>query len=600
MSPTTSLGRKNTGRVTQEDLFKHNVRLASYFILFIALGVISMLFRWQVLEHDKWSTRATSQRTETQRQTSSRGVIYAADGTVLAIDEPAWDVYASLSTNADDRKSFFDNEEKYLTDVSAILNLSKETLKSKLPDDFVYVSIAKGINSETKDALSNVQISPDLPYGYGLYFIKVEKRVYPDKSLASQIIGFMGKDSNNEDVGQYGIEGYYFGDLQSQLGNSYEEKDSKGNVILTTEYDPILPRNGKSITLTIEPVIQKKVEEHLKSGVESTRSKSGTAIIMEPSTGKIIAMANYPSYDPNEYWKVSDPWIFKNKAVSDVYEFGSVQKPITIAIALESGKVAEDYICHDETGFLQLYDYKIWTWNQQANGDLTLSQILEKSNNPCASQVAIATGFDYYYNKLKEFGYGQFIGIGLQDEANSYLYPYENWTKLDLATSAFGQAISATSLQIISATNTIVNDGDRMRPYIVSEITDEKETITIEPKVEASPISAENAAKVRGMMRNVVRYGEAKRYFNNDLSDYDVAGKTGTAQIPKENELGYYDDRTNTIFVGFAPVDDAKMVMLVRLQEPQISTFSSYTVVPVWIDIFRAVANDLEIPKISY
>jgi len=176
--------------------------------------------------------------------------------------------------------------------------------------------------------------------------------------------------------------------------------------------------------------------------------------------------------------------------------------------------------------------------------------------------------------------------------------PYEQWTKLDLAVTSYGQGISATMLQVLSAHSTLANDGVRMKPYLVSEVIDEMETIIYEPQVLNNPVSAETAYKVRQMMRNVVRSGEANWWFNNYLSDYDIGGKTGTAQIPKEDEAGYYDNRTNTTFVGFAPVEDPHMVMIVRIEEPKTSTYSSDTVVPVWIDIFREVAPDLDIPKI--
>jgi len=553
------------------------------------------MFRWQVIEHDKWGTLATTQYTEEQRASQSRGVIYASDGTVLAIDEPAWGVYASLSSDEGEREEFFSNKEQYVADVAGILGVEKSEIENLLTSDFMYVKLASGVSNEKKAALENVKISEIYQAGFGLYFEKEEKRVYPNGRLASHVLGFMGKDSNGEDVGMYGIEGYYFGDMLSQSSFSYEEKDSYGNVILTTEYDPVLPREGKSITLTIVPNIQTKVESVLKAKVEQMQAKSGSAIIMDPSTGAILAMANYPDYDPNNYWKTSDSWIYRNKAVADVYEFGSVEKPVTMSIGLESGNVPLDWICSDPTGFIQLYEYKIYTWNGVAEGDLSLSQILQKSHNPCIAQVALMTGFDYYYPKLEEFGYGQFVGMGLEDEATSYLYPYEMWTKLDLAVTAFGQSISATPLQITSALSTIANDGVRMKPYIVSEIVDDAETITYEPQVLSQPISKETADEVTQMMISVVREGESHWWFDGAVPNYDIAGKTGTAQIPKQNEVGYYEDRTNTTFVGFAPTDDPKMIMLVRIEEPKTSTFAAYTAVPTWIDIFLAVADDLEI-----
>ncbi|KKR06167.1 MAG: Peptidoglycan glycosyltransferase [candidate division WS6 bacterium GW2011_GWF2_39_15] len=566
-------------------------------ISIIGLGVLAQGFRWQILSADKFISLAKSQYIENQRQPTSRGVIYASDSTVFAVDQPVWGIYASLSSNDLERDKFFKNKDKYISTISAILNVSQEELEEKLTEQFMFFKIKSGVSTEKKSALEKANIFGPGTQGFGLYFEREEQRIYPNGSLAAHLLGFIGKNSDGEDVGQYGIEGFYFGDITGQEGYTYEEKDSQGNVILTAEYEPILPRQGKSFTLTVIPSIQQKVEKALKQGVEKNQAKSGSAVILNPNTGAIIAMANYPTYNPNEYWKVTDPWIFKNKAISDVYEYGSVQKPITIAIGLESGKVEDDYTCNDKTGSYKLYDKTIYTWDKQPDGKLTLGGILEKSNNPCVLQVALQTGHDYYYPKLKEFGIGSIIGVGLQDESTGYLMPYEMWTKLDLAVTAFGQSISATPLQITSAISTIANEGKRMRPYIISEVQESEDTIKYKPQVIAQPISEKTAKKVAKMMEGVVRQGESKFFFNRDLPNYSIAGKTGTAQIPKRNEAGYYDDRTNTTFVGFSPVENAQMVMIVRLEEPKLNTFSASTAVPVWIDIFKAVADDLEIPK---
>jgi cell division protein FtsI/penicillin-binding protein 2 len=197
-------------------------------------------------------------------------------------------------------------------------------------------------------------------------------------------------------------------------------------------------------------------------------------------------MANYPSYNPNEYWRISDPWVFKNLAVADVYEYGSVQKPITVAIALESGSVPADYKCNDPTGYLDLYEVtkyqdlkgrKIYQWDRRPDGLQTLADMLKNSSNPCIARTALEVDTDYFYKKLKEFGLGTFIGIGLQEESNSYLRAYELWTRLDIITASYGQGISATPLQVISAISAIANHGVRMRPYIIYSISDYKEII---------------------------------------------------------------------------------------------------------------------------
>ncbi|HQI92495.1 MAG TPA: penicillin-binding protein 2, partial [Candidatus Dojkabacteria bacterium] len=490
--------------------------------------------------------------------------------------------------------------------VSTTLGVEREEIESKITDSFVYAPIKKNVTTEKKKALETANIFGEGTEGFGLYFESEERRIYPNGQLAAHVLGFIGQNEEGTQIGQYGLQGYYFGDITGREGYSYEEKDSTGNVILTSEYEPILPREGKDFKLTIVPNIQSKVEQKLEEGVKKTRSKSGTAILMDPKTGAIMAMANYPSYNPNEYWRVSEPWILKNRAISDVYEYGSVQKPITIAIALESGAIDKDFKCVDKTGSLDLYkatkypDLKgrfIYTWNKKADGTLDISGILQNSNNPCVAQIALKTNFADFYSKLKDFGIGEFIGVGLQEETTSYLRPYEQWTKLDLITASFGQGISATSLQVISALSTLANDGKRMRPYIISEITDNKETIVIEPKVISEPVSKDTANFVTKALQEAVQNGLLGGLVSPDLKKYDIAAKTGTAQIAKSDSLGYSKYITNATTVGYAPTDSPKLILLVKLEEPEISEFAAYTSNLVWRDIFLAIVNDMEIQK---
>lgn len=607
--PRYHANKKTRATTSNTNFFKENIRIVLITIGIGAFAIIAVLTRWQILEHDKWTSIAQSQYTDTQRQTSSRGIIYASDGTILAIDQPTWGVYADLSTDERDREIFFNNKDKYVAEVASILGISREEIEKKLTPDFRYVLLQHNVDGDKKTALEKIRIAENASVGFGLNFEKEEKRVYPDGKLASQVLGFMGKDENGKDKGMYGIEGYYFGDLLTQQGYTNAEKDSNGNIILTSQYDPLPQRQGKSLTLTIMPGIQTKVEKILKANVEKVQAKSGSVIIMEPKTGAILAMANYPDYDPNEYWKVSENWIYQNKAVSQPYEFGSVQKPITIAIGLQSGKVLDDQICNDDKGYLDLPDgtfqangapgfIRIYTWNRVANGSLTLSGILEKSNNPCASQVALQTGFQYYYDKLTELGYGKMLGVGLEDESTSYLPPYENWSKIDLAVTSFGQSIAATPLQILTYINSIANDGKEMQPYIVKKVEDSNgDIVEYQPKVLSEPFSKETTDKVKQMMVNVVRLGESRNYFNRGVPDYDIAGKTGTAQIPLKDGAGYEVNKTNTTFVGFSPTKNPKMIMIVKLEEPKTSTFSADTVVPAWIDIYNSIADDLGIHK---
>lgn len=598
----------------KKSLLGNEIQRSNYNIVIIAvtllgLFIIAQAFRWQVLETDRFKTMAKLQYQDTGTQAAQRGMIMASDGTILAVDQPVWNVYASLSTDERERELFFSKKDLYISTVASILAAETESIASKISDDFVYASLAKGVDTETKTALANSNIFGDEKInraGFGFYFERDVKRVYPNAELASHVLGFIGRNSEGLNVGQYGVEGFYFGDITGREGYTYEEKDSRGNTILTAEYEPVLPRSGKDFTLTISPAIQNKVERILKKGVEDTGSKSGSVIIMDPRTGRIISMANYPNYNPNEYWRISEPWVFKNLAVADVYEFGSVQKPITVAIALESGDVPKDFTCDDKTGYLDLYEVtkyedlkgrKIYQWDKRPDGLQNLADMLKNSNNPCIARTALEIDFQYFYKKLKEFGIGSFIGIGLQEESNSYMKSDKQWTRLDTITASYGQGIAATQLQVISGISTIANGGKRMRPYIIESISDEKETINFEPQILSQPISKETADTVAEMMTHVIEDGGINQLYIDQLKDYYIAGKTGTAQVAKKDDVGYEEDKTITTFIGFAPANNAKMIMLIRLEEPKNNPYASNTVVPLWTEIFLNIVNDLEISK---
>jgi cell division protein FtsI (penicillin-binding protein 3) len=594
----------NKKKVSKKRISKSGYNIVVGVVVFLGFLVLIQAFRWQILKGKEFVAIAAQQYENSQEELPQRGMILASDGTILAVDEPVWDIYASLSSDGSEREKFFSKKSEFVAEVATILGLTIEEVNSKLSEDFRYVKLKEGISNEKKSALESIDVF-DIP-NLGLYFEKNIKRTYPNNNLASHILGFIGKDSVGNNIGQYGIEGYYFSDIEGQAGYFSGEKDSSGNVILNSEYNPLQARSGKTFKLTIKPNIQLKVEEALEKGVKDTQSKSGTAIIMDPKTGKIIAMANYPNYNPNEYWLTQEPWIFKNLAVSDVYEYGSVHKPVTVGIAIEYG-IPKDYTCTDSTGWLDLYDVtgyedlknqKIYTWDRKPGGFQGFAEMFKNSNNPCIARTALDIDSKYYYDKLKEFGIGTSINIGLQEESTSYLKPFAKWTKLDIITASYGQGISATPLQVISAISTIANGGVRMQPYIVEAMIEGNDISITKPQVLAQPISKDTADTVAKMMMLVATDGipvnEAKK-----MQNYNISSKTGTAQIAKLTGVGYEEGKVNTSYVGFAPSADPTMIMIVRLSEPQTSGFAATTVVPVWNDIFIDIADDLEIPKIN-
>ena len=602
MSKLNHLHKPSRKKSSKKD-FKLGYRITTFAVLFLGILVIVQAFRWQIVKGQDYVLMASQQYSNSQAELPDRGMILAYDGTILAVDDPVWNVYASLSSDENEREAFFTKKGEWIAEVSTILGLTIDEVDSKITDDFRYVLLKKGISNEKKKALESLSIfrTPNL----GLYYEKDVKRSYPNNNLAAHVLGFIGQNDTGEYIGQYGIEGYYASTISGQAGYLTGEKDSFGNIILNEEYDPLKARSGVTFQLTIRPNIQLKVEEILEKHVRSTESKSGSVIIMDPKTGEIIAMANYPTYNPNQYWLTQEPWIFRNMTISDVYEYGSIHKPLTVAIGLESGEVEPNYTCNDSTGVLDLFevtgysdvrDMKIYTWDKKAAGMQDISDMLKNSNNPCIARLALEIEPEYYYNKLKEFGIGSSINIGLQDESTSYMTPFSTWTKLDIITSSFGQSLSATPLQVLSALSAIANDGKRMQPYLVDATIDNEIIQKTKPQVISQPISQDVANQVALMMQKVATDGipvhEAQR-----TSMYNISSKTGTAQIARSDEAGYESGKVNASYIGFAPTENPKMIMIVKLSEPKIGRFSSSNAVPLWNEIFLEIANDLEIPR---
>lgn len=574
--------------VEVDNAFQNRYRLVILFFVCFSILILVQLFRWQVVYNEKYVAQAKALVETSSTLLTRRGVIYAHDMTVLSIDEPAWFVYISVGGSESDNTFFESRRSEIVDTLSTVLELDKADIEFKLSPDATasFVPIAHYIGEEQRQQL----LSENLPF---VFFEHESKRVYPNGKLASNVLGFIGNDNEGQLLGKYGITGFYWGDLSGMNGYRYAERDVGGNVILKGEYDPIDPRIGKDIVLTIRPEIQRKVEEGLKTGVISTGSLSGSAVVMDPKTGAVWAMASYPTYDPNSFWEVSDVGDYRNRTIADAYEFGSVNKVVTISTALELGRIDENYICIDDKGYIDLYDKRIYTWDHLPDGRQTPAEVLKNSNNVCAIDIGLKMTSEEYYNSLKEFGLIDKVGIGLEDESSGRCPSYAEWTKLDLAMASFGQMFTATPLQITSAISAVANDGKRMQPYIVEKIEGEDEVIDAEPRMASQPLSEETANKVSKMLNDIVIENSVMSRYLGDYEDYKLAGKTGTAQIPLKDAAGYKESVYNVTYVAFGPYDDAQFIMLVWLEEPSTNSLSSMTAVPVWADIFDLIKDDV-------
>ena len=570
---------------------KLRIRAKDVVVGLISFGffmIVIQLFRWQILDFQRFNNLATAQLSLQQDVFTKRGTIYTQDGVILAVDSPAWNIIVSLS-NAVDQKLFLKKKAEIMTELSRILDIKQEELTTNFDDKVLtYQVLYRGITKRQKDMIEEKKL-------IGIYAEDSIKRLYPNGDLFSHLIGYVGTDSIGRPQGNYGVEGFFWGDIKGKEGASQQEKDLSGKAIISKEYKNIQYREGKNIVLTVNSGIQKKVEKLLEDGVRGQKGDSGSVIIMNPKTGEIISMATYPDYDPNEFWKIKDVGIFRNKSVSGPYEYGSVQKPLTIAMAMQEGKLTEDDICND-VGKLKIEDKTIYNFDYHRYGKVTPKETLQYSDNICAATYGLRVGATAMYTYLTKLGIGYSTGIGIHEEETSYLKAPEKWLKIDIATTSFGQAISATPLQFTSAMSTLANHGERMQPMLVKKIYNNEEEIVIKPTSTGRIFSAEISDKVAKMM-------EYATFTRLDMAKYkgvySIAGKTGTAQVAKSDASGYYEDRVNVTYIGFAPATDARFIMLVKIENPQSGTLANLTVLPLWMKIFDTIKDDLGVPRIK-
>lgn len=330
----------------------------------------------------------------------------------------------------------------------------------------------------------------------------------------------------------------------------------------------------------IDKGIQLTIEAELKTGIEKYGAVNGSVIVMEPTTGGILAMSSYPSFDPQKYWEYSNE-LFLNPVISASFEPGSVFKVVTMASALDAGIVESDTKCDICYGALKVGEYVIQTWNNKYFPNSTMSDVIVHSDNVGMAFVANKMGIEKTYQYLEKFGIGKKTGIDLQGEMSPGLRKLKDWSEIDLVTSSFGQGIAVTPIQMITAVNVIANKGVSITPKVVKEIIVEGKTYQsggMEDKKRI--ISTDASDKMTMMMVEAARNGESKWTYKKG---YGVAGKTGTAQIPIQ---GHYDsEKTIASFIGFAPYKDPKFIMLVTLREPKSSQWASETAAPLWYKI---------------
>jgi cell division protein FtsI/penicillin-binding protein 2 len=350
---------------------------------------------------------------------------------------------------------------------------------------------------------------------------------------------------------------------------------------------------GKDLVLTIDRGVQWIVEEELRSGIAKYGAKGGSIIVLEPQTGAVLGMANWPDYNPNQRSAAATDFNrFTNVAVSAIYEPGSVFKIVTMAAGLDTGVITPTTVMTD-SGYIIVGERSIYNSDRRANGQVNMTEALARSLNVITAQVADQVGRDDFYRYVRRFGFGDRTGIDLADEVPGLLKTpgSEDWSLSELGTNSFGQGLAVTPLQMVNATAAIANGGKLMRPYVVQARLDGEQVLYAQPEVLTQAIGPETARDLTEMMVETVDTGNSAAR----VPGYRIAGKSGTAQIP--TLAGYLKDATIVTFVGFAPADAPEFVLLVKLDQPDpaISTWAAYTAAPVFSQVSRRLFDYLSI-----
>jgi len=406
--------------------------------------------------------------------------------------------------------------------------------------------------------------------------------------MAAHLVGFLGKNKNGDDQGFFGLEGFYNSQMQGRDGRLYVVKDALSNPVVNDirEEKTI---HGRNIKLTIDRTIQYFAEKRLKEGVLKYEAEGGSVIVMDTKTGKILASASVPDFDPTNYYDFAQN-SYKDPVVSDLYEPGSTFKVLIMASAIDMGKITPETKCTICDGPVKVSGYTIKTWNNKYFPNATMKEVLQHSDNTGMVFIGQKMGPANTREYLKRFGIGLLTGIDLQGEVTGELR--SSWSDVDLATITFGQGISVTPLQLINGVNAIANDGVLMRPYVVGQIEDQNgKEIKIEPKEIRRVMKGSTAKIMSWLMVNNVEAGESKW---TKIKDYRIAGKTGTAQVPV---AGHYDPNvTIASFVGFFPAQDPTVTMLVLINKPKTSIYGSETAAPIFFQVARDIIQALNIP----
>ncbi len=563
-------------QTTSLTIRKRIVTLFLFFILGFSV-LIGRVFWVQVVRGAELSEKALENRMRDVPVKAKRGAIYDRNGRELAVSVSADSVYANP---AEVRKSGKAREIAHT--LSEILGMEEETVYQRITKVSGFEWIKRQVDFSTSAKIKKL----DLP---GIGLVEESRRFYPKKNLACHVLGICSIDN----IGLEGIDRQYDELIGGMPGRIVIEHDAVGREIPEATHRYIPPTDGSSVVLTIDETIQYIVERELDRVWEARKPKGAIAIVMDPKTGEVLAMANRPSFDPNDYRQYPEA-NRRNLAIWYAYEPGSTMKIVTAAAGLEEGVVRPNsrFFC---PGAIKVGKESISCSQGRAHGAQTFVEVVEHSCNVGFVSLGLELGLDRYYQYLNAFGFGQKTGIDLPGEAKGILVPRSRAKHIDLATMAMGQANAVTAMQLLAAVCTVANDGVMMKPHLLKEVlsSDGKVVKKVKPEPVRQVVSKATARELASILEGVVKNGTGQNAY---LEGYRVAGKTGTAQKISPSG-GYLANEYVASFVGFAPANDPRLACIVVIDAPQGYPYYGGTVAaPVFREIMRDSLRYLDVP----
>ena len=557
--------------MTSPDLRTRVLILAA--LLAVAFGGLTGRLAWlQIVRHGELARLAERQYSRTVVLHAQRGPIVDRHGTALATSTATESLFIQPRAVGD--------PVRVAARLAPIVRVPPAEVRQALTSSRPFVWLRRKLPPAVADEVRALR-EP------GLGFLPEPLRLYPNRELAAHVLGFEGVEGGLE-----GIERAFDAELAGTPGKAVVGRDALGREV-TAQHVLRPPKPGHGVMLTIDRTIQYIAEREIDAAYRRTGAKAAMAVVLDPSTGDVLALAIRPTFNPNTFLEVPSHDSWRNRAITDPFEPGSTFKVILAAAALEEGVVRPDDRIYAENGSITLAKTTLHDWKRY--GWLTFSEVLQNSSNVGSIKVGLQLGRDRYYRYMSAFGFGAPTGVGLPGESRGQLRDPKRWSLLSLPTMSLGQEVSVTALQLVAAIGAVANGGTLMQPRLVRATfdADGREDRRFEPRAVRQVVSPETA---RTLSRILVRVVEAGTGRNAAIPGYEVAGKTGTAQKLDPATRRYSRAPGILSFVGFAPADEPRFVMLVLLDEPQNERWGSEAAAPIFAKIGRDVLRYLEVP----